>query len=619
MATTVDTLLVEVRADLSKVNKSLKRLEKNTQRTQKKVSKSFSVMGKVGIAAFATIATQYLGRAAKASVDLASKVEEMQAKSSVVFGRFTKDVRKELTEFADEVGRSQFELEGMAASVQDTFVPMGLARGEAAALSVNMAKLATDVASFNNASDTETMKAFQSAMVGNHETVRRFGVVITEAALDAELFRMGIIKNKDEITAAEKVQARYNLILAGTTDAQGDAARTASSYANRVKAMDASLEKLGVAVGQELNPIFSTFVKLVTDSSDALTYLLSIGSEADDLSEIEKAQLKVAEAIDARVAAQQRLSEAKPTGFQQTFGITPSFGSEKLDLERAREREEAAKKELRVLQEVSKVRQAIAEAQAANAQGQQSDVAAKKINELLKEQGDAINIAKMRLEGYADSQIALQEVINQNGALTHDQTQQFLQQYEALKQLELQLAGVNEMNETIGRSIQMFASGVTDSIFNMMTGVTKGMEGMKDVFSNIVNLMIKKLIELLIVNKMVNAMVGFIAPTSTAAATPLPTLASGGSAMAGQPTLVGERGPELIIPKSASVVRNAHDTRNMMSGGSGVVVNQTNNFMTGVSGQVRQEVASLMPQIEERTKGAVAEQAARGGSYTRAF
>ena len=114
----------------------------------------------------------------------------MQAKSSVVFGQFTDDVRASLNQFANEVGRSSFELEEMASTIQDTFVPMGFARGEAADLSVQLAKLATDVASFNNASDAETMRAFQSALVGNHETVRRFGVVITEATIQQELMRM---------------------------------------------------------------------------------------------------------------------------------------------------------------------------------------------------------------------------------------------------------------------------------------------------------------------------------------------------------------------------------------------------------------------------------------------
>ena len=71
----------------------------------------------------------------------------------------------------------------MASSVQDTFVPLGFARGEAAKLSVQLTKLAVDTASFNNAQDIPTMMAFQSALVGNHEAVRRFGIVITETEL----------------------------------------------------------------------------------------------------------------------------------------------------------------------------------------------------------------------------------------------------------------------------------------------------------------------------------------------------------------------------------------------------------------------------------------------------
>ena len=123
----------------------------------------------------------------------------------------------------------------MASSIQDTFVPMGFARGEASKLSVQLTKLAVDVASFNNASDVETMMAFQSALVGNHETVRRFGVVITEATLKQELLRMGITKSANEVTNAEKVQARLNLLLAGTSDAHGDATKTSGSFCKHHK------------------------------------------------------------------------------------------------------------------------------------------------------------------------------------------------------------------------------------------------------------------------------------------------------------------------------------------------------------------------------------------------
>ncbi len=169
---TADELVVKIRGDLSDITKKLKQLEQSTTKTTEKVGTNFRKIASVAKLAIGAVVVQQLARGASSLVNFASHVEEMQAKSSVVFGRFTAQVRSELSQFGEEVGRSTFQLEEMASQIQDTFVPMGFARGEAANLSVELAKLATDVASFNNASDVETMRAFQSALVGNHETVR---------------------------------------------------------------------------------------------------------------------------------------------------------------------------------------------------------------------------------------------------------------------------------------------------------------------------------------------------------------------------------------------------------------------------------------------------------------
>ena len=176
---TADELIVRIKGDLSDITKKLKQLEQSTATTTKKVSTNFNKIASVAKLAVGAVVVQQLARGASALVSFASHVEEMQAKSSVVFGQFATQVRSQLSKFGDEVGRSTFQLEEMASQIQDTFVPMGFARGEASQLSVQLTKLATDVASFNNASDVDTMRAFQSPLVGNHETVRRFGVVIT--------------------------------------------------------------------------------------------------------------------------------------------------------------------------------------------------------------------------------------------------------------------------------------------------------------------------------------------------------------------------------------------------------------------------------------------------------
>lgn len=263
---------------MQSATKGVNRLKDNVQKSVSAQTNSFNALGNTvrnvvgGVIVFQAL------RFSKEMVNMASAVEEMQSKSAVVFGNFVSDVRGQLEKFGDTVGRSTFELEGMASSIQDTFVPMGFARKEASKLSVQLTKLAVDVASFNNASDVETMMAFQSALVGNHETVRRFGVVITEATLKQELLRMGITKTADEVSNAEKVQARLNLIIAGTSDAQGDAERTNTSFANSMKALSAEFQEFMVEAINPMLPALANMVRSIKDSIiQTKEFLRSIG------------------------------------------------------------------------------------------------------------------------------------------------------------------------------------------------------------------------------------------------------------------------------------------------------------------------------------------------------
>lgn len=286
----------KTRQAMQSATKGVNDLKTNVQKSVSAQQNSFNALGNTvrniigGVIVFQTV------RFGKEMVNMASAVQEMQSKSSVVFGQFVSDVRKQLSDFGNEVGRSTHELEQMASSIQDTFVPMGFARGEASKLSVQLTKLAVDVASFNNASDTETMMAFQSALVGNHETVRRFGVVITEATLKQELLRMGITKTADEVTNAEKVQARLNLIIAGTSDAHDDATRTSGSFANTSKALGSALSELSVDIITPMLPKLTRMAEGFIDATDtARDFFTFIGMLNRDLSTTALRQDRIAE------------------------------------------------------------------------------------------------------------------------------------------------------------------------------------------------------------------------------------------------------------------------------------------------------------------------------------
>ena len=288
MATEVDKLILRIESDMSQLRRDLKKSEKQSAQSTQKVSKSFATMGTAIKATVGIVVASQVTRMGMSMVELASAVEEQTAKASVVFGNNFGRISEDLENFGNTVGRSTHELVNMASTVQDTFVPLGFARNEASDLSVQLTKLAVDVASFNNASDTETMRAFQSAIVGNHETVRRFGIVITEATLQQELNRMGIRKSMKEVTNAEKVQARLNLIIAGTSDAHNDATRTADSFANRQKALNSAIEEFNVAIITPLLPKLASFVGFLTQIVNLLTFESgepSLTLELEDLTE----------------------------------------------------------------------------------------------------------------------------------------------------------------------------------------------------------------------------------------------------------------------------------------------------------------------------------------------
>ena len=94
-------------------------------------------------------------------------------------------------------------------------------------------------------------------------------------------------------------------------------------------------------------------------------------------------------------------------------------------------------------------------------------------------------------------------------------------------------------------------------------------------------------------------------PLSNLLAGLLPHFAEGGGIAAGQPALVGERGPELFVPGAAgAIVPNAVPRLNRGTGPS-VVVNQTINVTAGVAATVRAEMLNLLPAFKRATMAAV--------------
>jgi hypothetical protein len=252
---TIASLNVFLRAKTGHFNKGMKRSARNVNAfsgTIKIASRAMSAFGVALGTAGAVVGMKKLISAASDAQEITSKFETVfkdQAKAAEEWGNST----------AKAVGRSTIELKNFLASMQDTFVPLGFARKQARLMSQQLVKLAIDLASFNNTADPDTLRDLQSAIVGNHETMRKYGVIITQTVLDQQLLSMGFQKVSKGATEQQKAIARLQLILKSTTDAQGDAERTAGSFANQLKALKSAVFDAAAAVGDTLLPLITSF------------------------------------------------------------------------------------------------------------------------------------------------------------------------------------------------------------------------------------------------------------------------------------------------------------------------------------------------------------------------
>lgn len=90
--------------------------------------------------------------------------------------------------------------------------------------------------------------------------------------------------------------------------------------------------------------------------------------------------------------------------------------------------------------------------------------------------------------------------------------------------------------------------------------------------------------------------------------------AEGGPVASGSPYIVGERGPELFVPRSSGSIVSNDNLSGMGAGGGGI--NITYNIASGVG---RAELGSLLEAERRRLKAEIPDMVRRGGAYRAAF
>lgn len=211
---------------------------------------------------------------AKEGIELASQLEEVQNVVEVSFGDMTRDVEEFSKKALYSLGMSELTAKKMASTFMAMSNGMGIAAKDGRNMALQLTALAADMASFYNVSQEVAQTALNSIFTGETETLKKFGIVLTETNLKAFALSRGITKSYSSMTEAEKVALRYNYVLQATANAQGDFARTSGSWANQTRLLKEQLNILKTALGQILIAVILPLVKAL---NALLSFIISIG------------------------------------------------------------------------------------------------------------------------------------------------------------------------------------------------------------------------------------------------------------------------------------------------------------------------------------------------------
>jgi len=238
---------VKAERDLDRFGKTASRVDRTAERLANNASRVGRALS-VGL-------TLPLGAAAAASARLAIDAEETANKFNVVFRGSIDRANARIQELTRTIPQTATQLRDLASGVQDLIVPLGLARDEAADLSLTAVELAGDLASFNNVGADQVLEAIKSALAGSSEPMRRFGVDTRETRLQTLALNEGLVEQGEELDNAARAQAVFIALQRDSADAIGDAARTVDSAANQVRFLRREITQLSEDLGRELVPL----------------------------------------------------------------------------------------------------------------------------------------------------------------------------------------------------------------------------------------------------------------------------------------------------------------------------------------------------------------------------
>ena len=303
-----------------------KQFRKGIQAEGKFAEKSLgSVFGKIGKMALAAFSVKAITQFAASAIGLASDLEEVQNVVDVTFGQGNKTIEAFAQSAATSFGLSELSAKQYMGTMGAMLKSMGLTSGAVQTMSMDLAGLAGDMASFYNLDTDEAFAKIRSGISGETEPLKQLGINMSVANMEAFALSQGINKSYNAMTQAEQALLRYNYLMSVTSDAQGDFVRTSDSWANQTRILKLQWDSFKSALGSAFIAVLTPVIKGLNMLMAKLVTAANAFKSFVNLITGNKAQASSSKGVAAIGDAAETAGEQAAAGAKKAKGALASF------------------------------------------------------------------------------------------------------------------------------------------------------------------------------------------------------------------------------------------------------------------------------------------------------
>jgi hypothetical protein len=224
-----------------------------------------------------------LAAAGKEAFDAASALQQSTGAIDSVFGDWALDIEQAAERGAQAVGLAQSAYQDAAALIGSQLKSLGFPIDENVKKTQELIGVGSDLAATFGGTTEDAVAALSSALKGERDPIERYGISLSQAAVDAKTAAMGLDTSSDSAKRNADAQATLAIITEQAGSALGAFAREGDTAAGASQRAAAEFENAKAKLGDVLLPIvadgmtaFSDFTGTLTEHKDTVQLLAGV-------------------------------------------------------------------------------------------------------------------------------------------------------------------------------------------------------------------------------------------------------------------------------------------------------------------------------------------------------